>query len=476
LTSDHAREHVMRGNCQFVKTAVIVLGMLLAWRQAAVGEPAAAARGDSQPKLLRTIEFGSYGSKYARLGDLDGDGASDMLLVQTTAPEGEHKAVITCLTAITLEGRVLWQVGKPNIGNIYFGSDFPVQIHDRDRDERNEVIYIPDDKNVLTILEGKTGKTIREVPLAGGHDSILFADFSGNGHPQDMLVKDRYSSFWVYDRDFKLLWSKLNCNPGHYPMEGDVDGDGKVELLCGYTLYGHDGQTLWSHPEFPGHNDAVYIADMDGDGKAEIGIAASAGEPGEQACLLNAAGKVLFRKTMNHCQHVVIGKFRRDLPGKQICYVDRRSPTADISMFTVAGEKLWTVSGNIVYVAGYVMENWVGGHEESFVGLHGRGFAAPCLLDGFGREIATFPFPPAIMKTGGGPDGKDLYDDYYVQHADVFGDSREEVLVYNHKALYIYTNAAPAEGPDAARGWWKTSGPRQQEPRMYNNTFYPGRL
>ena len=459
---------------RLLRTTALVLGTLLALSPGVRGEDPAAVRSDSRPKLLRTVRFGPYGSKYARLGDLDGDGALDVLLVQTKAPEGEHKAVITCLTALNLEGKVLWQVGKPDIANIYFGSDFPVQIHDRDRDGKNEVIYIPDAHNVLTVLEGKTGRLVQEVPLAGGHDSILFADFSGNGHAQDMLVKDRYTSFWVYDKDFKLLWSKKGCNPGHYPMECDLDGDGRDELVCGYALYAHDGKTLWSHC-FPGHNDAVYVADMDGDGKPEIAIAASDGKPGQQAVLLDAAGKVLFTKTMDHCQHVVIGKFRRDLPGKQVCYVNRRTPS-EISMFTITGQKLWTVSGNIWYVAEYVLDNWVGGPEENFVGLYSRGFAPPCLLDGFGHQIATFPFPPAILKPGGGPDGKDLYDDYYVQHADVYGDAREEIFVYNHKALSIYTNAAPARGPDAARGWWKTAGPRKQEPRMYNNNFYPGRL
>ena len=245
--------------------------------RAGAAEP---ARDDSRPRLWRRIALGDYGSKYARIGDLDGDGRPDVLLVQVHCTDGnEHRAVISCLTAIDLDGKILWQVGKPDIAHIYFGGDFPVQIHDRDRDGCNEVIYIPDEKNVLTILDGRTGKVTKEVQLAGGHDSILFADFSGNGYAQDTLVKDRYSSFWVYDKDFKLLWSKIGCNPGHYPMEYDFDGDGRDELVCGYALYGHDGKVRWSK-DFPGHNDAVYVADMDGDGRPEIAIAASDGTPG----------------------------------------------------------------------------------------------------------------------------------------------------------------------------------------------------
>jgi hypothetical protein len=330
-----------------------------------------------------------------------------------------------------------------------------------DRDGRNEIVYIPDEKNVLTILEGSTGKVRREIRLAGGHDSLLFADFSGRGYPQDLLVKDRYKSFWIYSPDFKLLWSKIDVNPGHYPMNYDFDGDGKDELLCGYTLYSHEGRELWSHPEFGLHNDAVYIDDMDGDGSAEIAIATS-----RDAVLLDRAGKILFRKKMDHCQHALIGRFRPDLPGKQVCYISRLDQKkgepfrfSEISMFTKNGEALWSRQEDMWYMGGMMVDNWTGNPNENFVALYSRGFAPPALVDGRGRQIAEFPFPPAITRRGGGPGGKDLYDDYYVQHLDCYGDEREEIFVFNERALYVYTNAA----------LW-------QKPRLYNNTYYPGRL
>ncbi|MBI3462541.1 MAG: hypothetical protein HY000_05695 [Planctomycetes bacterium] len=418
-------------------------------------------RKDPLPRLVRTIEFGEYGSKYVRLGDLDGDGLPEILLTQAKAPGGEHKVIITCLTALNLEGKVLWQVGQPDIRNIYFGSDLPVQIYDLDRDGTNEVVYIPDEKHVLTILDGRTGRPKKEVQLAGGHDSLLFADFSGQGYAQEILVKDRYTSFWVYDKDFHLLWSKQNVNPGHYPMNFDVDGDGRDELLCGYTLYDHDGKELWSHPEFGLHNDAVYIDDMDGDGQPEIAIATSG-----DAVLLDAAGKVLFRKKMDHCQHALIGKFRPDLPGKQVCYISRMDQKegeafrySDISMFTVSGELLWHSTENFWWMGGLVVDNWTGNPNVNLVGLYSRGFAPPALVDGHGREVARFPFPAAILEKGTGPQGQDRYDDYYMQHIDCYGDERDEILVFNHKELRIYTNAA----------LW-------QKPRLYNNNYYPGRL
>ena len=79
---------------------------------------------NSIPRLVKKLEYGDYGSKYHRFGDLDGDGLSDVLLVQATAPGGEHKAILTCLTALNLEGKILWQVGTPDPKNISSGAIF----------------------------------------------------------------------------------------------------------------------------------------------------------------------------------------------------------------------------------------------------------------------------------------------------------------------------------------------------------------
>ncbi len=444
-------------------------------------------RGDSNPKVIKHTPLGVFGSDYVRLGDLNGDGMLEVLCIQAYAPGnppgyqgGEHVSVITCLTAIDLDGRVLWQVGKPDLKNLYCGGDHPVQIYDWNGDGRNEVIYIPDRNNVLTVLNGATGEVLKAEKICGGHDSLLFADFSGKGAALDLMVKDRYENFWVFDRNLKLLWSAPNCNPGHYPMEYDVDGDGKTELMCGYSLYSHDGRVLWRRSELGGHCDAVYIDDMDGDGRAEIAIAASHGEVSEQATLLDANGKVLWRKVCDHCQFALIGRFRPDLPGKQVCFVDRqiyRFPDghrdAEVAIYTQGGEKLLGLQLNAGDTSGAMrIDRWTSDPNENVLGIHSMMYAPPCLIDGRGRRIAVFPFPEAIEKKAAGSGGADEYGALTFLHVDCYGDEREEIFLINHRALYVWTNASG--GAAASQPQWSRDL-RRQSPRFFNSTSYSGR-
>ena len=92
-----------------------------------------------------------------RFGDLDGDGEMEMLIgqnIQTVYQDAFD--MISCLTAVKLDGKILWQAGKPNPGNGLLTNDNPFQIHDVDGDGHNEVVTVRDFQ--LQILDGRTGK------------------------------------------------------------------------------------------------------------------------------------------------------------------------------------------------------------------------------------------------------------------------------------------------------------------------------
>ncbi|MGH9577746.1 MAG: hypothetical protein ACRD3R_09940, partial [Terriglobales bacterium] len=148
--------------------------------------------GNPRPKLWRKFDTPNFGAgRNVRFGDLDGDGVLDMLIAQNIPRvRGDAFDQISCLTAVTLEGRVLWQSGRPDPRNGLLTNDTPFQIHDLDGDGRNEVIAARDFE--LQVLEGATGRVkqrawlppapadnpVRPYELNSG-DSIVFANFSG---------------------------------------------------------------------------------------------------------------------------------------------------------------------------------------------------------------------------------------------------------------------------------------------------------
>src|SRR5581483_7420171 len=69
-----------------------------------------------RPKLWRKFETPKFGAgRNVRFGDLDGDGVPEMVIAQVVSKVDSGNFVeCSCLTAVTLEGRVLWQIGKPD--------------------------------------------------------------------------------------------------------------------------------------------------------------------------------------------------------------------------------------------------------------------------------------------------------------------------------------------------------------------------
>jgi hypothetical protein len=145
-------------------------------------------RANPQPKLWKRFKTPIFGAgRNARFGDLDGDGQIDMLIAQNIPRvRGDAFDHISSLTAVNLDGKVLWQIGRPNPRNGLLTNDTPFQIHDIDGDGRNEVVLAKDYK--LQILDGRTGQvkkwawmpeapksnTERPYELNNGDSSALF--------------------------------------------------------------------------------------------------------------------------------------------------------------------------------------------------------------------------------------------------------------------------------------------------------------
>jgi len=70
-----------------------------------------------------------------------------------------HTPFVTVKAAMTLDGKILWQLGRPDPRNGLLTNDTPFQIYDLDGDGRNEVVMVRDFQ--IQVLEGSTGKVLQ---------------------------------------------------------------------------------------------------------------------------------------------------------------------------------------------------------------------------------------------------------------------------------------------------------------------------
>ncbi|HOF88901.1 MAG TPA: hypothetical protein PLZ36_12495, partial [Armatimonadota bacterium] len=84
-------------------------------------------------------------------------------------------------------------------------------------------------------LDGATGIEKRRMPLPyGASDCLVFCNLSGGPRATDVLVKNRYSTVWAFDREWRLLWERHlpgGHKTAHQPLPVDLDGDGRQAVM-----------------------------------------------------------------------------------------------------------------------------------------------------------------------------------------------------------------------------------------------------
>jgi len=418
--------------------------------------------------LVSNIDVQNFGGQTLRIGDLNGDGAPDLLFAQSTYGTRE----ITCLTATTVLGEVLWQHGTPDGGNGRIYSDLPVQIYDWDNDGVNEVLYIRQAEYVkpillagwarenaeeyaghatMVVLDATTGQEKTTFPLpAPADDSFLFADLTGSGRRQDLVVKDRYWNMWGVAHDATVLWHWEGAT-GHFPAVADIDGDGRDEVFVGFACIDHDGTVLYSHDPEDSHQDAAFIV-RNGNGEWRMLF----GNGGVHC--LRADGSQLWHQPLEEAQHVVVGHFNSSSP-LQVLAVNRGLDRSEngfsvVHLFDLeTGEELWQrkqPAGSWAAIAAGI--HWQGPGEPMCALVTRRGQGQPVvILNGNGEVVDSLPLEHADAS----PDNVNM-----VMHgvcADVWGDSRDEVILFRSQGAAVYANARPLAIPT-----------------LYNNTHYIG--
>ena len=401
-----------------------------------------------RPKLWKSFETPKFGAgRNVRFGDLDGDGRIDMLFLQVVPKVDTGNFMeASCLTAVTLEGKVLWQLGKPDPRHGLLTSDTPAQIHDLDGDGKNEVFLIKDFQ--LQVLEGATGKVLKKtwmpaVPAAyrtvktfeikerphdlNTGDSLSFFDLSGKGRRSEILLKDRYRFFWMLDADLKPLWEGSG-RLGHFPYPFDADGDKREEVYIGYARWTPDGKQLWSHDEkLNDHADAVAVGNFSADPKAEPRVYSVGSDCG--FLVFSIGGEKLAHQRIGHAQNMTVAKLRPDAPGLQIATINFWKNPGVLSLFDADGALLQ--QGEPHHHGSMILPvNWRGDGQE-FLLLSGN-VKEGGMLDGKLRRAVMFP--------------DDGHPDLAAAVLDVTGDPRDEVVLWDRDRVWIYTQDRPATG------------------------------
>jgi hypothetical protein len=396
-----------------------------------------------QPTVWKRIVTKDIGvGRNLRFGDLDGDGEIDILLTQVVhhGPK-DRNSEVGCLTAIDLEGKILWQSGTPDPWNDMLTNDVGVQIHDLDGDGGNEVIYCRDRE--IVVAEGATGQIKYKAPtpetpadtetpydlfprILG--DSLYFCDLRGTGHESDIIIKDRYQHLWALDNRLEVLWTG-SCVTGHYPYAYDVDGDGKDELSIGYSLFDDDGTKLWSLDDrIKDHADGVAIVKFDPENNDEPMLLCAASDEG--MFFADMKGNILKHHFLGHVQNPAIANFRDDLPGLEAVSINFWGNQGIVHYFDRTGDLIHDFEP-CQHGSMCLPINWNGTSEEFFV--LSANVEEGGMFDGWGRKVVRFP--------------ADGHPDLCNAVLDLTGDCRDEVVVWDPYEIWIYTQSDnPREG------------------------------
>jgi rhamnogalacturonan endolyase len=420
-------------------------------------ELASLRSANPQPKLWKKFTTPKWGAgRNVRFGDLDGDSQLDMLIAQNIPKvRGDAFDHISCMTAVNLDGKVLWQIGRPDPRNTLLTNDTPFQIHDFDSDGKTEVVMVKDFQ--IQVLEGATGKVLKRewMPPApatnkdrpyelNSGDSMIFLNLSGKQARQELLLKDRYNSFWVFDNALKLLWSGTG-QTGHYPYPYDFDGDGKDEFVIGFALWNAIGKPVWSHDAvMKDHTDAISIGNYTGDAQAQPRVYSCGSDEG--LVVIGADGKLFKQVRIGHTQTQSVAKYRPEATGLQIMVANFWRNTGIVTLFDadaniLAQEELIPGSSHLQPV------NWRGDGQE--FALLSANVREGGMVDGQLRRVVMLP--------------DDGHPDLAYQVLNVTGDERDEIIVWDAESIWIYTQDRPFRG---ARMYKPTRNP------LYNDSNY----
>lgn len=411
------------------------------------------------------------------IADLDGDGAYDFIVrtpnsnVDPGMP-GDKTGITYKLSAYLSSGRHLWTI---DLGNgiepgVWYS---PFIAYDFDGDGCAEVAFksAGDDykKNnqgrvcggseYLTIVNGLTGKIIDRVDWPERNDrygnivrqnrnqiGVAYLDgktpflLAARGTYKLMVVdawtlsNGKLQHTWRWDGDEEN--PVIRSMGAHSMVTGDVDKDGRDEILLGSCMLDDDGTALWSSGL--GHSDKAYLCRLREDLPLQVFMVSEPKKTdGRGVSVVDAAtGKLQWSigQTTYHVGSGMVTDFDPKYPGLEcIASEDRKGGSTDKYLFTADGKRINAEQSDIPGCG-----NWIWWDAD--------------LL----RE--TIGYQPRAVKTNGpsirqmvmnvqkwkGEKFTESIEGGVLAVADIEGDWREELITAKPGELRIYHTNIPA--------------------------------
>jgi rhamnogalacturonan endolyase len=261
------------------------------------------------------------------VGDLDGDGEYEIVVKEEMRGyDNSQRGVCpgtTKLAAYRMDGTFLWRIDLGR--NIREGAHYtPFIVYDLDGDGRAEIAvrtaegtvdgtgvkigdtdgdgrtdyvnpetgYILEGPEFLSIFDGRTGKELARTPYIARGKVTDWGDAYGNRvdrflmgvgyfdgeRPSVLMCRGYYaltkleawnwrggklSRVWRFDTNSSPDLKAYEGQGNHNLSIGDVDGDGKDEVIYGAMAVDHDGKPLYTTGLR--HGDALHLSDIDPD-------------------------------------------------------------------------------------------------------------------------------------------------------------------------------------------------------------------
>ncbi len=423
-------------------------------------------------KLNRNIKAGKVA-----VADLNGDGIYDYIIrtpEMNTDPgtRGNLRGDTYQIEAYLSDGTFLWSkdLGQGIEPGVWYS---PFVVYDFNGDGKAEVALktapettqrdeqgrVASGEEYLSVWDGMTGKEIARVDWPERNDrygnvnrqnrnqiGIAFLDgktpyiLACRGTYKLMVVDawqlkgDKLERVWRWDGDEEN--PIVRSMGSHNMVCGDVDNDGREEILLGSCMLDDNGTLLWSAGL--GHPDKIYLTDIDPNrpGMEVFLCLEPFNNDGRGVCMVDAkTGEQIWNighKTF-HVGDGMVADFDSSHPGLE-CFAseDSKGGSKDKYLLSAKGEYIQK-NGEIPSCRNWA---WWDGDlmRETFKGDDNRWGASS---SSNGRKLS-------IWKWQGETLTKDIEGDI-LMIADLYGDWREEIVTVLKGEIRIYTTNHPAK-------------------------------